>query len=102
MIDASANSAQQTDGAYAPKPTGFSHISLPSRDLAQSKRFFTEVLGGEMKEDGPIVRVQFANFAIALGPQEGGATAPHHEHPHYAITVPADDFRPLKQLLDAY
>ena len=102
MINAGTASSQRQEGTRTPRPNGFSHISLPSRDLEQSKRFFTEVLGGELQEDGPTVRIQFADFAIALGTQAGGATAPHREHPHYAFTVPPEDFLPLKQRLEAY
>jgi catechol 2,3-dioxygenase-like lactoylglutathione lyase family enzyme len=100
MIDI-ISSSQQRD-ARAPAPVRFSHISLPSRDLPRSKRFFTEVLGGELHEDGPRAKIQFTNFAIELGPQEGGATAPYREHPHYAFTVPAADFAPLKRRLEAF
>lgn len=102
MIDARADSTPGAGAARTPKPTGFRGISLPSRDLVQSQRFFTEVLGGEPRPGEPEVRVQFVNFTINLGPQDGGATAPHREHPHYAFTVPAEDFAALKQRLEAY
>ena len=102
MIDTNSHSQRQQGGRRAPAPVRFSHISLPTRDLAMSRRFFTEVLGGELREDGPTAKIQFTNFAIGLGPQEGGATAPHREHPHYAFTVPAEDFAPLKQRLEAF
>ena len=85
-----------------PRPTGFSHVSLPSRDLEQSRRFFTEVLGGRLIEAGPPCRIEFTNFAVELGQQATGATAPDREHPHYAFTVPPEDFLPLKQRLEAF
>ena len=102
MINASTDSKQQKDGTRIPTVKALSQISLPTRDFAQAKRFFTEVLGGELQEDRPMVKVQFTNFAIALGAQDGGATAPHREHPHYAFTVPAEMFVPLKQRLEAF
>ena len=97
MTNASVDSKEQKDGTRIPTVKAMNLISLPTRDFAQSKRFFTEVLGGELQEDGPTVKIQFTNFAIALGAQDGGATAPHREHPHYAFTVPAEMFVPLKR-----
>ncbi len=100
VVDVSSDSRQQTQDI--PRPIGFGPISLPTRDVAQSKRFFTEVLGGEVHEEGDLVRVQLGSFGVVLGPQEGGATAPHREHPHYAFTVPPEQFVPLKQRLEAF
>ena len=81
MTNASVDSKEQKDGTRIPTVKAMNLISLPTRDFAQSKRFFTEVLGGELQEDGPTAKIQFTNFAIALGAQDGGATAPHREHP---------------------
>ncbi len=62
----------QEKHAQVPTPYGFSHIAIPGRDLAQSKQFFVEVLGGDLTEDKPdTVRVQFDTFKIVLGPQSG-------------------------------
>jgi catechol 2,3-dioxygenase-like lactoylglutathione lyase family enzyme len=80
----------------------FSRIAIPSRDMEQSKKFFTEVLGGRLAASSDRALVEFDNFAIELGSQGGGATAPHREHPHYAFTVPADQFAALKTRLEAY
>src|SRR5262245_66157293 len=102
MINASVDSKEHKDGTSIPTVKGMNLISLPTRDFAQSKRFFTEVLGGELHENGPTVKIQFSNFAIELGAQEGGATAPHREHPHYAFTVPAEILALLKRPLEAF
>lgn len=97
-----SSSSRQQERSDIPRPIGFSQISLPTRDLAQSKRFFTDVLGGKLREDAPVPKVDFTNFTIALGRQDGGATPPENEHPHYAFTVPAEIFRTLKQRLEAF
>src|SRR5262245_33575249 len=53
----------QDTGTTSPTPCGFSQISVPSRDLAQSKQFFAEVLGGDLALDEPTgVRVEFGGF----------------------------------------
>ncbi len=84
-------------------PYGFSHIGIPTRDLALSKQFFIEVLGGNLTLDKPsFACVEFDTFRIELAPQAGGATPPDAEYPHYAFTVAAGDFMGIKQRLDAY
>src|SRR5262245_31632877 len=97
-----ANEIRSEEQSRIPKPIGFGPITLPTRHMEQSKRFFTEVLGGELVEDSDTVRIQLGSFGVVLGPQADGATAPHREHPHYAFTVSAEDFRPLKERLEAF
>jgi catechol 2,3-dioxygenase-like lactoylglutathione lyase family enzyme len=92
----------QASDTAIPTPIGLVQISVPTRDVAQSTRFYAEILQGEVIGKTPIVKVQLGNFVVGLGPQAAGATAPHAEYPHYAFTVPAEDFVPLKQRLEAY
>src|ERR1043165_5721271 len=75
-------SGSQAETSSAPKPIGFGPVTLPTRNVEQSKRFFTEVLGGQLVDDGPMPRIQLGTFGVVLGPQAGGATQPHREHPH--------------------
>jgi catechol 2,3-dioxygenase-like lactoylglutathione lyase family enzyme len=96
------DTATRSQPSTIPAPSGFSHVSLPARDLAQSKRFFTEVLGGHLVADGPVPRLRLGDFTIDLGQQDGGATRPHSEHPHYAFTVGPDTFVDLKRRLQTY
>jgi catechol 2,3-dioxygenase-like lactoylglutathione lyase family enzyme len=71
--------------------------------MAQSRRFFVEVLGGDLTVDEPErVRVEFGGFGIVMGPQAGGATAPDAEYPHYGFTIAPQDFMPIKQRLEAF
>jgi len=97
-----ASDSRSSGSSSIPKPTGFGPISLPTRDAEKSKRFFVDVLGGELVEDGSRPRVRLGTFEVVLGAQAGGATAPHSEHPHYAFTVRPEDFAPLKARLDAF
>lgn len=84
-------------------PSGFSHIAIPSRELAQSKNFFVDILGGRLSRDEPtLARVEFNNFAIVMGLQAGGATPANAEYPHYAFTVAPQDFMGIKQRLEAF
>ncbi len=88
----------ENKASTAPTPYGFSHISIPARDLALSKQFFVEVLGGELIEEKPdTVCVQVGTFKIALGRQPGGATPHDAEYPHYGLTIQAQDYMGIKQ-----
>jgi catechol 2,3-dioxygenase-like lactoylglutathione lyase family enzyme len=97
-----ASNSQPSETSSIPRPIRFGAINLPTRDVEQAKRFFTEVLGGELVEDGATPRIQLGTFGVVLGPQEGGATQPHSEHPHYAFTVHAKEFKALKERLEAF
>ena len=93
----------QEKHAQVPTPYGFSPISLPARDIALSKQFFVEVLGGELIDDKTdTVRVRIGTLQIVLGPQSGGATPRDAEYPHYGLTVQSQDFMGIKERLDAY
>lgn len=86
-----------------PTPSGFSHISLPVRDVEQSKRFYVEVLGGELVRDTPgFAEARFNDFIVGMSSRGGNPTAPNAEYPHYGFTVEPDQFLPLKLRLEAY
>jgi catechol 2,3-dioxygenase-like lactoylglutathione lyase family enzyme len=64
------------------------HISLPCRDLAESKRFYMQVLGGELIHDiAGFAEVRIANIIIGMSQQSGGWTGPTVEYPHYGLNV---------------
>jgi len=93
----------QEKHSMGPAPYGFSHIAIPTRDLALSKQFFAEVLGGDLTLDqSDSVHVQFNTFTIVMGLQSGGATPHDAEYPHYGLTVHAQHFMGIKQRLEAY
>lgn len=79
-----------------PRFSGFSHMSLPCRDLEQSKRFFTQVMGGELVHDiEGFAEVRVAGIIIGLSQQKGGWTGWDAEFPHYAFFAEAEDFLPM-------
>jgi catechol 2,3-dioxygenase-like lactoylglutathione lyase family enzyme len=84
-------------------PSGFSHISVPVRDVEQSKRFYVEVLGGGLVRDTPgFAEARFSNFIVGMSSRSGHPTAPTAEYPHYGFTVEPDQFLSLKLRLEAY
>ncbi|HLG69857.1 MAG TPA: VOC family protein [Chloroflexota bacterium] len=95
-------SPQETTTAI-PTPVALSHISVPSRDLEASKAFYVDALGGDLVLDTPeIGRVQFGEFGVEFGRQDGGATPRGAEYPHYAFTVDAGEFVAVKQRIEAF
>ncbi|HLH76881.1 MAG TPA: VOC family protein [Candidatus Binataceae bacterium] len=89
----------------APKVGGFSHLSLPCRDLSEAKEFFTEVLGAEVileRRDSPFVEVVLGGVIIGLSQQPGGWTAAEAEFPHYAFYIDAANLLPLKERLESF
>ncbi|HEY3167275.1 MAG TPA: VOC family protein, partial [Candidatus Binatia bacterium] len=56
-----------------PRFSSLNHLSLPCRDLAESKRFYTEVLGGELIHDvGGFAEARIADIIIGMSEQNGG------------------------------
>src|SRR5262245_26593404 len=79
-----------------PRFNAFAHASLFCRDLAQAKRFFTEVIGGELihEVDG-FAEVRVAGIIIGMTERPGRATGRNAEFPHYAFFIAPEDFLPM-------
>lgn len=85
------------------KPAGFAHASIPVRDRQEAKRFFMDVLSGELVLDNPtFVEVRVGGVVFGFSEQTGGWTPPDAEFPHYAFFVEPDDMAPLKERLEAH
>jgi catechol 2,3-dioxygenase-like lactoylglutathione lyase family enzyme len=85
-----------------PKPrfTAFAHASLYCRDFEQAKRFFTQVIGGELiheVKDGAtgFAEVRVAGIIIGFTDRPGSTTKRDAEYPHYAFFVEPEDFLPM-------
>jgi catechol 2,3-dioxygenase-like lactoylglutathione lyase family enzyme len=79
----------------APRLSAFAHASICCRDLDQAKRFFTQVLGGELIHDvDGFAEVRVAGVIIGVTTRPGSTTAPDAEYPHYAFFIESDDFLP--------
>jgi catechol 2,3-dioxygenase-like lactoylglutathione lyase family enzyme len=85
-----------------PRFSGFSHLTIPCKDLEQSRRFFTEVLGGEIAHPGPKLEVRIGGTLVTFSPASGGWTARDSEYPHYAFFIEPEDFLPMKARLESY
>lgn len=84
-----------------PRLSFLHHISLPCRDLEESKKFYIEVLGGELYHDTPgFSEVKIADIIIGMSEQQGGWTGHDDEYPHYGLNVDAASFALGKPWLD--
>ena len=87
------------NAAERPRIRSFGHLSMPVRDIEQSKRFFIEVMGGEpMSTSDPetFTEVRLAGAVVGLSTRGGVPTGRDVEYPHYAfhadaVEFPADD-----------
>src|SRR4029077_20629979 len=79
-----------------PHFSGISHLSIPCRDLEESKEFYTQVMGGELvHEIEGFFEVRIADVIVGLSERSEGWTGCDAEYPHYAFFVDAEDFLPM-------
>ena len=91
-------------GLRWPRIESFGHLSMPVRDIEQSKRFFIEVMGGEpMTTSDPetFTEVRVAGAVVGLSTRGGAWTGRDAEFPHYAFHADADNFLPMIEWLKA-
>ena len=77
-----------------------SHVSLPCRNLEEGIAFYVDVLGSEIRVNGPI----FASFRIAgvnvgIGTENISFIGPSAEYPHPAFYVDAGTMAHIKEWL---
>ena len=77
------------------------HVSLSVDDLEVSKRFYVEVLGGRMVNDGTphFAEVLVAGMIIGMSDVRGTSQAPASEFPHVAFEIESQHFMPMIELL---
>lgn len=82
----------------------FNHASIPVRNLVEAKRFYTEVLGGEVVLDSNpgFAEVRVGGAIIGLSEQKGGWTGCDAEYPHYAFSMAGENFYPFIEKLKAH
>src|SRR6266496_680114 len=86
-----------------PRFSGMSHVSLPCRDLEESKIFYTQVMGGELVHTiSGFVEFRLEDIVIGLSEQADGGSGRDAEYPHYAFYIDGPNFELMKNLLDRY
>ncbi len=87
-----------------PRFAGFSHVSVPVRDVDQACRFWMEVLGAQ-----PVINLRHEQFAevriggviLGFSKQPTGWTGRSAEFPHYAFFIEPDQMVPVKERLES-
>jgi catechol 2,3-dioxygenase-like lactoylglutathione lyase family enzyme len=91
----------QASGTKQPRFSGMSHLSLPCRDLEESKIFYAQVMGGELvHEIKGFVEFRIEDIIIGLSTQAEGWTDREAEYPHYAFDISGSNFDLMKEWLD--
>jgi catechol 2,3-dioxygenase-like lactoylglutathione lyase family enzyme len=94
---------KQLNRHQQPRFFGLSHISLACRDVAESKRFYTEVMGGELIHSiSGFAEVRVAGMIIGMSEQSGGWTGWDDEYLHFAFDVDGANFVAMKSWLDSW
>lgn len=93
------------DAASLPavRATGFNHMTVPVRDLAEGRRFFLEVVGATMAfESRTHVQVVVGGAELGMAPQDRGYTPPDARLPRRRYTVDAVALRSMKARLESF
>jgi catechol 2,3-dioxygenase-like lactoylglutathione lyase family enzyme len=87
-----------------PRIESLAHLSVPCRDIALSKKFFIEVMGGEpiaTSDPATFTEVRVAGAIVGLSTRSGAPTGRDAEYPHYAFYADAENFLPMIDWLHA-
>lgn len=99
----SSVTADQVSPEQRPRFSAMSHVSLPCRDLEQSKLFYAQVMGGELvHEIAGFVEFRIQDIIFGLSEQPEGWTEPEAEYPHYAFYIDGANFGLMKRCLDGF
>jgi catechol 2,3-dioxygenase-like lactoylglutathione lyase family enzyme len=95
--------ANQVSAVRQPRFSGMSHMSLPCRDLEESKIFYAQVMGGELVHTTTgFLEFRIEDIIIGLSEQADGWTDADDEYPHYAFYIDGPNFKLMNSLLDSY
>jgi catechol 2,3-dioxygenase-like lactoylglutathione lyase family enzyme len=89
------------DAVHGPPPlTRFAHVSLPTRDLDEGVKFYTQVLGGKLMFQVPTyAAVEIAGIQFGLGTDGCSFVQPQMEYPHIAFYVSAGEMMRMRKWL---
>src|SRR3974377_7827 len=96
--------AYEHDLQRRPHFSRMNHVSIPVERLDIAKRFYTEVLGGRLINDGTpnFSEVLVAGMIIGLSQVRGRPQAAETEFPHIAFEIESEHFLPMKAWLEKH
>jgi catechol 2,3-dioxygenase-like lactoylglutathione lyase family enzyme len=78
----------------------FAHVSLPTLNLEEGVRFYTQVLGGQLMFKVPAyAAINIAGIQFGLGSDGCSFVQPRMEYPHIAFYVTADEMLRMRKWL---
>jgi catechol 2,3-dioxygenase-like lactoylglutathione lyase family enzyme len=104
-METTANSvtAGEASASRQPRFSGMSHVSIPCRDIEESKSFYAHVMGGELVHGiQGFIEFRIEDIIIGLSEQSEGWTGPDDEYPHYAFYISGPNFELMKNWLHSY
>lgn len=100
---AASTTTAQLSPADQPRFSGMSHVSVPCHDLAESKLFYSQVMGGTLvHEIAGFVEYRIEDIIFGLSEQTSGWTGPDDEYPHYAFYIDGPNYELMKSWLDRH
>ena len=83
------------------KLMSFSHTALPCRDLEEGKRFYGEVLGGELHivDGSTFAAFRLGGIDVGIGTEGCSYITPSNEYPHIGFFVGPDELVQMKEWL---
>jgi catechol 2,3-dioxygenase-like lactoylglutathione lyase family enzyme len=91
------------DRVPAVRAADYNHMTLPTRDHEECKRFWMRVFGGRLTNDNTDHKtVEVGRSEIGLAPFPGGWTAPDALYPYYTLDVEADALVALRGRLESF
>jgi len=94
------------DAALAKRPhfSRFNHVSVWSRDVEQSMRFYADVLGGRIVNQGTphFAEVEVAGVIVGMSDVRGVPQPAESEFPHMAFEIESEHFLPMKAWLEKH
>jgi catechol 2,3-dioxygenase-like lactoylglutathione lyase family enzyme len=100
----SAEKIRAFDAALAKRPhfSRFNHVSVWARDVETSMRFYADVLGGRIVNQGTphFAEVEVAGVIVGVSDVRGVRTPAESEFPHMAFEIESEHFLPMKKWLE--
>ena len=100
----SAEQIRAFDAALAKRPhfSRFNHVSVWARDVETSMRFYADVLGGRIVNEGTphFAEVEVAGVIIGVSDVRGVRNPAESEFPHMAFEIESEHFLPMKKWLE--
>jgi catechol 2,3-dioxygenase-like lactoylglutathione lyase family enzyme len=100
----STEQVQAFEAALATRPhfSRFNHVSIWARNVELSKKFYAEVLGGRIVNEGTpnFAEVNVAGTIVGLSDVRSTVQASDTEFPHMAFEIESEHFLPMKKWLE--